>query len=620
MLLSRLTRVLLLSALMVWPVAAQTPTPTPDNLEKNTPDAVNKPLDAETEKAAWELLRSVASDSDGFKLPDNRFGVKRIAAAILWPKDPDKARALYREAAAAWLQWADRLDPEDLPNGSIRSQFMPARAQLLDGLALRDAALALELMRQTRAGLSPDLLAALEYKETSERDLEIAIVAQLTAQDAGAMLKLAREHLARYGVSPALVDLVRKLKERDRAKAAELGAEIVGKLQGEDLRDKDELRQAALELWQAALPVAQDESFLARSDFRSLSEQLAAVIEKRPGREDNSDEVFNALQSNLAALEKHASGVAAKVRREMRRRERVARVAAATPSVAIASAEDATPWQKYESEINNAPLAESLEIIRQAPEEMRSQLYYQLPTKIEESADPETARRALLDKMPNVPFRQQLLAQLDNKILLAAAAKGDIEQLRGKLNGIKNPNKRVAAMIEAAAAIAQKDRAIALKLLDEAAPLVNQPARTVTQLGTQAALLRAYAELEPKKAFAILETMAGRVDELIPSAFALAEFIGENELVENEEVHLGMLTLFIGGGDLLPREIAGTPKILARVDFARLRNIAERFQRPEARTLARLLIVLAVLEETETATKAEITTTVKDHPVLPPQL
>ena len=152
-------------------------------------------------------------------------------------------------------------------------------------------------------------------------------------------------------------------------------------------------------------------------------------------------------------------------------------------------------------------------------------------------------------------------------------------------------------MIQASAAIAQKDQAMAVKLLDEAAPLVNQPARTVTQLGTQAMLLNAYAAIEPKKAFAILETMASRLDELIPSAIALAEFVGEDEMVENDELHMGMLSLMLGGERLLPAELMATPKILARADFARLRNLAERFQRPEARTLARLIVVMSVLEE-----------------------
>ena len=610
MLLPHLPRILLLSALLAGHVFAQTLASTPYKSDDIPPAAANQPIDAETQKAAWALLGSVISDSDGFRLPDNRLVIKRITAMLLWPKDPDRARALYREAAAAWLQWADRLDPEDLPSGSLRYQFMQAREQLLSQLSTQDAALAFELMRQTRAALPTNLLVALDYKDSSERNLEIMLVSRLTAQNPAETLKLAREHLARYGVSPALVDLVKTLKERDRAKAAELGGAIVSKLQGEDLRDKSELRQAALELWQVALPLAppansndkpaaQIELLLEQSDFRSLSDLLAACIEKRPGANSNAEEVFSALQSNIATLEKHASGAAAKVRREMRRQAREARAEAAnaTALATPATAEPVDEMQKYIGDIEKAPLGDALDIIRKAPEETRESLYYQLGSKIEEAGDPEEARRLLLEKMPNVQFRQNLLAQLDNKTLLSTAAKGDVEKLRAQLIGIKNPNKRVLAMIQASAAIAQKDRAIALKLLDEAAPLVNQPARTVTQLGTQAMLLNAYAAIEPKKAFAILETMAGRLDELIPSAIALAEFVGEDEMVENDELHMGMLSLMLGGERLLPAELMATPKILARADFARLRNLAERFQRPEARTLARLIVVMSALEE-----------------------
>ena len=51
------------------------------------------------------------------------------------------------------------------------------------------------------------------------------------------------------------------------------------------------------------------------------------------------------------------------------------------------------------------------------------------------------------------------------------------------------------------------------------------------------------------------------------------------------------------GGNLLPGEFAAGLQALARTDLPRLKNIAERFQRPEARTLARLLVAMAVLEK-----------------------
>jgi hypothetical protein len=596
---NRLPRILLLSGLLAWPLAGQTPAPViaPDKQDKETPAATpaQRP-DAETEKAAWELLNSVLSDADGFRLPDNRFAVKRIGAALWWGKDPARARDLYRQAAAAWLQGVERFDPEDMAEARLGYQVMRGREQMLSQLAAQDAALALELLRRTR--LPPELAAALNYEESAEHRLEAGIISELAVQDAGETLKLAREQLARYGPSPALVDLVKKLKERDAAKASELAGEIASKLRGGDLRGQGELRQAALELWQAALPAANDaaapeKALLERGDFRALSEQLAAALEKRPGYEGESDEIFNTLQSNLAALEKQAPNVAAKVRREARRRERLT-IPAATVSAATDSA-PADPSQQIRVEIESATLAESFDLINKAPAHLRSGLYYQLGAKIEQS-DPEEARRLLTEKMPNSQYRQQLIAQLDERVVLATAAKGNLEKLRAQLNNIRNPNKRLSATVQAASALASQDRAAALKLLDEVAPLVSQPARTATQLSTQAALLRVYADVEPGKAFAVLETMAGRLDELIPSALAVAEFIGEGEMIENDEFRLWMIAE--GGGRFLPGEIEYIVKILARHDFARLKLLAERFQRPEARTLARMIVVLAVLEPT----------------------
>jgi hypothetical protein len=571
------------------------PTPTPTEI---------KPVDPETEKAALELLRGVIKDADGFKLADNRFALKHFTASILWRRDPEKARSLHRGAAAAWLQWAGSLDPEDLTPRNIGYRFMNLRRQFLQDVAERDAVLSLELFRQTSASLSPALLDALNYKPNAERDLELALVSRLAGQDAGEMLKLAREHLTRYGVSSSLVNLVKTLKERDRAKAAELGAAIVAALQGEDLRVKSELRGAALELWQASLPdaaakskiAAQGELLLETSDFRALSEQLATALERRLSDEDNSndDSLASALEAQLPLLEKYANGAALRVRREMRKRGRNTRVA--TPDApAAATAEPANNVSKLQARIEKATLEEALDILRDTPEDQQYQLYGVIGGKIEQAEDPERARSLVAAKMPNLYFKETLLAQLDNRILQTTAAKGDVEKLRSYLATIRNEDKRYTALIQSAAVIAQKDRAVAVRLLDEALPIVNQPARTVTKMTTQALLLRAYAEVEPKKALDLLETMASRADELIPAALAVAEFAIETEAVENDEFRL---SVFLDGPAerLLPFELVNTLKILARHDFTRLRNIAGRFQRPEARALAQMLVIVSVLD------------------------
>ena len=81
MIFTRVSLSLLMLVSLGLGVAAQDSTPAPSA----TPATLDKSItDADLQKAGAELLRAVISDSDGFRLPDNRFAVKAIAANILW--------------------------------------------------------------------------------------------------------------------------------------------------------------------------------------------------------------------------------------------------------------------------------------------------------------------------------------------------------------------------------------------------------------------------------------------------------------------------------------------------------------------------------------------------------
>jgi hypothetical protein len=108
-----------------------------------------------------------------------------------------------------------------------------------------------------------------------------------------------------------------------------------------------------------------------------------------------------------------------------------------------------------------------------------------------------------------------------------------------------------------------------------------------------------YAELDTEKAFPILENTIYRLNDTISAFIKVGEFIDvSGSMIQNGEVQLGMF------GGRLTKDLTGTlgnsNQILlnlARVDFDRTRDLANKFERPEIQIMAKLLILRSVLEE-----------------------
>jgi hypothetical protein len=112
-------------------------------------------------------------------------------------------------------------------------------------------------------------------------------------------------------------------------------------------------------------------------------------------------------------------------------------------------------------------------------------------------------------------------------------------------------------------------------------------------------LASGYAETEPDKAFPILENTILRANLTIGAAVRMAEFIDVNDdYITDGEVQVGV---FAGS---MVRELTGglgvaskTLRSLAKADFAKTGGLANTFDRPEIRVLARMLIIRAVLDK-----------------------
>jgi hypothetical protein len=105
-------------------------------------------------------------------------------------------------------------------------------------------------------------------------------------------------------------------------------------------------------------------------------------------------------------------------------------------------------------------------------------------------------------------------------------------------------------------------------------------------------LANAYAAVNAEKSFAILENMIYRLNDVIEGFVKVNEFSGNSRMVENGEMIMSRASqqftgfLFISGSNL---------QHLAEADLARLKNLGDKFARPEFRVEIRLLIAQTLL-------------------------
>jgi hypothetical protein len=232
-----------------------------------------------------------------------------------------------------------------------------------------------------------------------------------------------------------------------------------------------------------------------------------------------------------------------------------------------------------------------------APQGVRESLYQTAATKFAAGGDVERARAIINNHVPEAYGRKQMLAELERQSSLTAAEQGKMDQVRKSLASMPTNEQRVLALAQIAATLIEKgEKKIARQLLVEAQSMVSARAKNITQLGAQVMIAKAYVNLEPERTLAILEPIVDQLNELLAAAITLGGFILEEEVMRDDELRMELFTeMFPAVSGYYALDL----RTLAAFDFDRTRALAERFQRDEVRTMARLLVAQSVLGEQE---------------------
>jgi len=326
---------------------------------------------------------------------------------------------------------------------------------------------------------------------------------------------------------------------------------------------------------------------LDEATYRELMDKLAATalqmsIRNNPSdwtERNNAQNLFTNLETIMPEIEKYIPARASPLRRKIAEFDRTLDPQTRT-------------WNEYRRQEQSGTVDDLLNLAAHAPAEIRNGLYQQVASKAFNQGDIELARQIINENISNPVERKQLLANLERDALWQVSNQGSLSETLRRLGSLSSNEDRVSALVQLAnSAAGRGDKRTALQLLEEARALVSYRAENVSQLNAQLQVATAYASLGHSQGFQILEAVADQLNELSAASAVLAGFDYQQNFKDGE--------LVLQGGSYLTnliQQYVSSLESLARADFDRAKLTAERLQRAESRTAARLSIAQAALQ------------------------
>lgn len=548
-----------------------------------TTDADKKEKEAKLQEAAAAFLRETSNDILSLRTPENRIGFNAELANLMWLHDEKEARVMFNTVQNDFRQLLVSLDAQinsikfDDENSPIQnvpfmrgasqqaqiyrkfSKAMNVRQQIALALSEHDALLAYAFYNDTASAITNPKF----REQVTQQDsyFEMRLLQALASQDAAKGLEYGRKSLDK-GVNNNHLELLKKLYAKDAESGASFGEDIVRKLRsGSDDEESNNLYlfssvlDLGIENKNAIKDKPAQKPMFSDQDLRDTAEMAAQKLMAL------TPETLPAFGDLIDRIEKFSPSRAAQLRQKMK----------------TASLNSNTNSNSNRAEVKSV------------------EEYYK-----KQQLEKENQEKAIED----------LNSIGANKLSDEQRAKA-IAEAQKMIDEIDDPTAKITALTGLAAQIARSgDKELALQFMKQAESFAaNTPKNYIDYLHLWI-LASGYAQVDAEKSFPILETAVYNLNDTIGAFIKVAEFIDTNgEIMEDGEVQVSG---FGGGG--ITRELLGglgmsepTIRTLAEADFARMRNLSNKFDRAEVRILAKMLILRAVFNEKKASVDTGLT-------------
>ena len=502
---------------------------------------------AKLEKKAAVLLEQVVSEAGVLKLPENRIRVQIAAGDMLWDRSPVRARGLLSDAGAMLSQMILEGDRTDRDEMQTLNQL---RQDLVLTAGRHDAELGYQLLRSTqlpanttnagggrRVGFDP------------QGNLEQNLLATIAATDPKVAYQKASEALDKGEYPTALNRVLAQLQSKDEEGFKKLSDKVLGRLASENLLTTREAASLALNLLlpgprvtgtasnqttQANTTNARNNStqVLSESAYHDLLDNAVAAalnatsltpgnnmrgtgpggrFRMPPNQSTTTDDAQN-RQNNARTLLFGLAAMLPQIDQYLSERSQAVRQKMTDLGMGN------NPNMAYGNQIRTAMqqgTSDSLEAAaKTAPPQMQSRLYQQAAQKAVDEGNTDRALQIANDHLDE-STRNSIMQAVDFKRLTTTASAEKLEEIKQKLAGLPSDSDRVKYLIDLSTSTQKDNPKLALRFLDDARNLVNKRAANYKQFEDQLKVADAFAAVDSKRSFEVLEPGIAQLNELL---------------------------------------------------------------------------------------------------------
>ena len=522
---------------------------------------------AAVRKKAMDLLGSVAGQVDSLRSGENRARIGSNLGDLLWDRDEKRSRSLFAAVEEDIRTGFNDPDSDESARMHTVMVFWSLRSDTIGRIAKHDPELALEFLRATR--LPAEVQLPPYIMNDTEQALELRLAGQISAKNPQLALKLGRQSLAQ-GFTTDLLALLSQLRKKDRETSLILYKEIVDKLKGTDL-EKDWMGTSiAISLIQSFQPPEADEQV-----YRELIGVLVTFALANgcaDAKEDDAPQICSEVGSVFPKIEKYYGQRGAPLKRWFEDGP---------------ESQSSEFWAQSGEVMEQGTVDEILALATKYPD-MQAQIYWSAIVKARESGDLSRARE-IASKYPDEDQRRNMLMGIDREQTWKSLNAEKLALVQQELSKLRNTEERIQFLFHVAIQTSGNDRKAALDLLSQAGQLIDSFKPGKTQLEAQIALAMMYCSLKSDRAFAIMEPLMPRLNEIVSAAATLDGFqttyLRDGEWNMTGEGEVGRLLTFL----------AQNAGYFAAMDFDRSVTLASQLERPELRLMAQLKIAQGVL-------------------------
>jgi len=590
---------------------------------------------AKQEKKAIALLEQVVTDSQGLRLPENKIRVQIAAGDMLWEKNPARARGLLNDAGAMLGQMM--LDVDRTDRGDVQS-LNQIRQELVLTAGRHDAELGYQLLRSTQQQPAPAAAATGNPRQGRQfvfdqgNNLEQSLLATIAANDPKVAYQKTIESLDKGEFPTALNRVLSQLQTKDPELFKKLADKTLTRLSSDSLLASREATGVAMNLLlpgprltntagtaqpATANPAGPTQNIrggspvLSETAYHDLMEQTisaalsatsagqtgnpqrgggAARVMRGPGqqpqqpqtppddaqvRQNNARTLLFSLQGMLPQIDQYNPDRAAAVRQKL-------------TDLGVNNNNAMNFVNQMRTATQQGTSDSLMTAAGAAPPQAQGFFYQQAAQKAIDEGNTDRAMQIANDHL-NEAQKNTIMQAIDFKRLTTTASAEKLNEIKQKLAALPSDSDRVKYLIDLAAATQKDNPKLALRFLDDANALVAKRAMNYKDFEDQIKVAHAYATVDAKRSFQILDAGIAELNELLAAATVLNGF--EVDIFKDGEMSSRSDSDLVG----MVARFSGELGSLSKVDFDGAHLTADKFQLPEARMTARLSIVQSVM-------------------------